>query len=284
MSTFEHSQSIQSKIIPPEKYDGSSHPKPYNFRIEGKGKVLQYFGSGYPTDLADPMFAMIDTVLEELRPQIILIGNAKPVPADALEEHNQQVLQQDLASLVKRGADIAYLKRRAIELGITWVPLEPTDDEEIAYFESQGFSKADIFVFEVIKNLINYQQRGNFADFEKYKTGLLQAIANRTGWKDFDFSEANLVAQIKRIYGRYFTLEDLINDPQLKTLGFPNNTPYFMDKPSAVNEIRNLSWSYRDKHAVEIIAREVENHDRILVLYGSSHAVVQEPALRALLN
>lgn len=102
--------------------------------------------------------------------------------------------------------------------------------------------------------------------------------------KDFDFSEANLVAQIKRIYGRYFTLEDLINDPQLKTLGFPNNTPYFMDKPSAVNEIRNLSWSYRDKHAVEIIAREVENHDRILVLYGSSHAVVQEPALRALLN
>lgn len=282
---FEYSSRVQQNLIPASEYVGD-HPKPYVYKLESSsGKHLQFIGTSYPNKLSDPTFALIDNVIDEFKPEVILVGNARPLPAGKLGEHEQQLLETDIEDLVRKGADIAYIKRRALEHEIPWVPLETTSQQIFEYLLELGHSQLELFIFFVIRELITHQKRGVSGGFSGFKDYLLSdAFTKQTGFVDFDISEEVLVTGIKQIYGKYISLEDLFADEQLTTLGHPGATPYFMEKPSLVNQIWSESWEFRDKYALEITAKELQHYNRILILYGSSHAVVQEPALRSLMG
>ncbi len=280
---FEYSAAAQSKLMTPEQYSQIEHPKPYTYTFEANGKVLYYMGSSYPTDPADPTFMQLEEAMERIQPEIVLVGNVKPMDDGKRQNYLNQIMDSDMNELISRRADIGFMVRRAKEHGIEWLPLEPADAEVYEFLEAEGYQKREIYLFRMIQELTTYQRLPNKPDFTEFKRQVLQSFERKTEWEDFDYTESALLQTIQDTYGEELTLEQLAEDPQLKTLGHPGNTPYFMDSPSRVNEIWSLAWAFRDKHAIEIIAKAVQEHDRIMVLYGASHAVVQEEAVKGLL-
>jgi hypothetical protein len=50
------------------------------------------------------------------------------------------------------------------------------------------------------------------------------------------------------------------------------------------NEIAQASNRFRDEYILERVAEGLKTHNRVFAAYGSSHAVMLEPALRALIE
>jgi hypothetical protein len=46
------------------------------------------------------------------------------------------------------------------------------------------------------------------------------------------------------------------------------------------NEVSAESGRIRDEHIIERLAEGLKNHNKLFVVYGREHAVVDEPALR----
>jgi len=70
--------------------------------------------------------------------------------------------------------------------------------------------------------------------------------------------------------------------------GLPFETGYRHDdaypsEPGArpSRRIEDTISDARDRHIISVIARALETHDRVLVIYGASHSIVERPALEA---
>lgn len=76
---------------------------------------------------------------------------------------------------------------------------------------------------------------------------------------------------------------DVENDEQ--TLDFVDPIPWEHNKnnQTVINQIARATSQYRDRFMVSEIAKALQTHKKIFVVFGASHAVMQEPALKELL-
>lgn len=77
---------------------------------------------------------------------------------------------------------------------------------------------------------------------------------------------------------------DVENDEQ--TLDYVDPIPWEdkRDKQTVLNQVARATSQYRDAFMVSEIAKALETHKKIFVVFGASHAVMQEPALRELIQ
>ncbi|HLC84828.1 MAG TPA: hypothetical protein VJH22_03485, partial [Candidatus Nanoarchaeia archaeon] len=92
-----------------------------------------------------------------------------------------------------------------------------------------------------------------------------------SAWKDFDYSLENLRGIHRGLFKKDIDVNDRdfyvkITNP---TLGF-----------SIINEVAAAATKLRDEYVVKLIKRSFKKYNRILIIMGASHAVMQEPALR----
>lgn len=108
-------------------------------------------------------------------------------------------------------------------------------------------------------------------DFSTYVSNFLKGDKHISKWEDFDFSLENMKKIHHSLFGTDFNENDtdffysIVNPVELNTV---------------VNKVARASSIYRDEHIIGEIKSYQEQGYSIFIQYGSSHAVMQEPALK----
>ncbi len=264
-----------------EEYSQRKHVQPYIYEIEAGAKKLSYFGSHHSHDPNDPMFAEIENMLEPLDAQLVMVEGF-----EGLNENKEQIIEnlstESYEEAIERGGEFRFTMKLAASRGIDMQSPEPKSSDEIKHLESR-FSREGIFVFYLYRSLnqywrLNEAKRPSIDDYLKLELEDFKAL---TEWENFDYSIDNLEYIGRDIWGAEgdFDNKEVASD-RIDPIPWPDK----QETQTVINDIARASTRYRDEYIVTKIKEALEKHDRVFVVYGASHAYMQEPALRALLK
>ena len=113
--------------------------------------------------------------------------------------------------------------------------------------------------------------------FEKYVSGFIDRFKRTTNWGGFDYSYERAIKLGEQILGRPIDVEN-----ESEALDFIDPIPWDekRDKQTILNRIGEQSSLFRDKKIVSDILQALKTHKRVFVVYGASHASMQEPAFK----
>jgi len=151
---------------------------------------------------------------------------------------------------------------------------EPTNKALYNYLLARGFSREQIFVWDFLRTLTQHNQH-------KYVELFLEKFKEVTNWEDFDYSLKHAMELCEQILGRPVDIE---NEPNVTDFTDPIPWEDKRNIQTVLNRISESSSVFRDRKIVSDIVEALKTHKRIFIVYGASHAVMQEPALRKLLE
>ena len=111
--------------------------------------------------------------------------------------------------------------------------------------------------------------------FEQYIEAYLQADKRKSGWRRYDFSLRHMKRVHEKLFGTAFNEKNTKHSEKA-------SDPY--GSLSVVCRVVRDSGPYRDEYIVRKIIAYARKGYSIFVHYGGSHAVVQRPLLKELLN
>jgi hypothetical protein len=145
---------------------------------------------------------------------------------------------------------------------------EPSEEREVEYLR-QRFGR-DATIHHYFARTVRQRQRlPEKPELRGYLARYLERIARAAGWPDYDLSLDHLI-----------TMHDEIHDHAFD----PEQCHCFEeDLNSGINPVSWESLCFRDEHIVGEIVRLWTLGKSLFVVYGSAHALRQEPALERLL-
>ncbi len=240
---------------------------PYTYIISNGKQYLYYFGSKHSYDATLPQFVELKAFFEEFvskteaKDRIVLIeGGGIPPIADS----------EDLA--ITKYGEMGYVRYLSNKNHIDIYSPEPS--RALMYKELlKHFSREEIeyyFFASIVPQWIRMSQKPSF---EEYVQGFLERDKKESNWDDFDFSLENM----KIIHKKLFNIDFDTSDSQFsKKIVDP--TKQF----SIINDVVRFVSNYRNEYIVDELERYWNEGKNVFVVYGSTHAVIQEPVLRTL--
>ncbi len=271
---------ILSKIMTAEEYSKIRHRAPYVFEIKNENKLISYFGSRHTNDPTDPVFAMIQEKFIAANPEKVFVEGQNSI-AGREGEAARWLKTREHDEIIKKMGEAGFTLKLAADHEVPFESPEPDFKKEIRYLIEQGFSKECIFAYYMFRQVPQFHRRENPGSFQKYIPPYIKEFIRATSWEAFDYSIKTLDRVQKELYRTPFESENL--SPYEEAV---DPIPWGSKKKSQteINLIARASSLFRDRHIIERIAFGLKEHDRIFIVYGASHAVMQEPALRVLLK
>jgi hypothetical protein len=249
-------------------YDGyvtRKHPIPYSYRLEKNGQHLFYFGAKHSFDPHDPQFHAIEDFWNEFvektkgMDQLVLVeGGNRP----ALPTKEQAILE---------GGEMHFAAHLAKLQQIPTFSPEPPARYRLETLVNQ-FSKEEIIYHDFARLCYQWNSMKEKPEFEEYAGRYLRAALRESEWTDFEFTISNLTLIHRKIFGMAFEKTD---------------TKFFrgiVDPTTEKSVINRLArWEehcVRDPYIVGEIERFWNEGKNLFIIYGASHAVMQEEMVR----
>jgi hypothetical protein len=172
-------------------------------------------------------------------------------------------------TIIKRNGEGGLITWLANVAGIPTHSPEPNRVEEMEAL-LQKFSKEEIAYYYFARSVHSRHRLDPKPEFEAYINKYLEGW--KKIWKDFDFSIENMKRIHKDIFGDEFNENE-------DRFSYVNPT---IEK-SVINKVARACSTYRNVHVVSEILKFWQEGKNIFVVFGGSHAVMQEPALQKLL-
>ena len=268
---------ILSKIMTMGEYSQMHHETPYIFDLKAGNKELHYFGAPHVRDPKDPIFSEIKAAFDLANPDIVFVeginvrGNKNIL--------NEKIKNETSKELIDSAGEAGFTLKLASDKGIEWQSPEPNDEELYKHLLKQGFSKDEIFVRGVLLVLPQYNRQMNKETFKEYALPFIEQFKEATNWEGFDYSYKHAIKLSEDILGGPVNLE---NEEEASDYIDPTPWEEKKEKQTVLNRVGEASSIFRDKYIVSSIAEALKTHKRLFVVYGASHAVMQEPALKEL--
>ncbi len=272
-------ESVKDMILTDEEY--SHHPfasieshRVYFVELKNENKELIFFGSPHMYNPADPLFEEVKKKFDEAKPEIVYVEGREYI--NEKKEKVREALGKESLEGVKLEGEGHYVLKLAVDAGIDFESPEPDFSKEIQYMVDKNFAKMDIFNFYMYRDIDQYQRLHREKSLEGCKNYLVtcfRQFRKESGWEssEIDAFEKDLLSELniedKKKYSREV-------DP----------IPWKGRPQTPLNEISRQSGIFRDRYMIERIAEGLKKYSKLFVIYGSAHAVRQEPALRALLE
>lgn len=272
-------ESLKDLILSSEEYRGhpfarSEHERTYVFELTRGDAKLVYFGTSHTNDPDDPIFDEIKKVFDELQPNMVYVEGQEYIN-DAKESVRERMKEMSVEESKIQG-EHRFTLRLAAESGADFESPEPLLREEIGDLLEQGFSREDIFRFYMYRGVDQYQREYDFRSLDaciEYLQSHVQRFEEDSGWER---------AEIADFFER--VIRDLDVGDMKKYHEQVDPIPWEHGSQTVVNLISRRSSYFRDRKIFQRIAEGLENGARVLAVYGSAHAVKQEPALRAYMH
>lgn len=246
----------------------------YVFELTNGEKKIVYFGSSHTNDPEDPLFEEIKKKFEEANPEIVYIEGWRAINGrkDAVREGLKKQSLED----TKTEGESHFTLKLGVDAGTDFESPEPDSSQEITHLIEKGFSKKDIFFYYIYRDIDQYQRQNKERSIEeckKYLEPYFKGFRRDSGWDsaEVDALEGEILAELD------------VNDLE-KYHAQVDPTPWEGKPQTILNEISRNSSNFRDTYIFERIAEGLKKHNKLFVVYGSAHAVKQEPALRALME
>ncbi len=271
---------IPSQIMSFEDYANFEHAQPYIYSLEKDDKKLTYFGARHSHNPNDPMFDEIEENFNTAQPKLVIVEGI-----NNLEENKDRVIEylskETPEQAIERGGESRFALKLAAEKGIDMQCPEPKMNKEIKFLETQSFSREAIFAFYLYRTMNQYWRldKEKRPSIEEYLKPYLDEFKNDAGWEDFEFSAEHLELIGREIWGD----KGLLDNPKFAADRIdPVPWPEKQTEQTMINQVARASSQYRDEYIVEKIKEALKQKGNVFVVYGASHAVMQEPAMRAI--
>lgn len=246
----------------------------YEYTLENGVKHLTYIGSEHDNHAENPLFTRIDAAFGQARPDLVFVeGSASINDPEVLRKRMENITSREEA--IQRGESF-YTQWLAYSHGVKVESPEPDAKEEISSLIRNGFSKQEILSYYVYRFIAQYQRRSENPTNEEcreYLSPLLYGFKSESGWG---------VKEIEEITGDILSDLDVNDERRYEQEADP--IPWPNKSYSRINEVAAASNSYRDQHIVSTIAERLKAYDHIFMVIGYTHAVMQEPALKAVME
>lgn len=263
----------------PQQYATTRHETPYTFQIKNERAALYYFGTHHSASPDDPVFETIHTQLISFRPDIVFVEGMQSKRVN--DEIERTVAAMSYAEAIERGGEPVYTVKLAMEHGVEWRCPEPEDEDLYAHLVSQrGFSRSHVAAWHLLQLLPQWQRRKEEVNFKDYTNRFRELFAEKTQWPDFDYSYEYAMGVAAKVIGHQVKLHDREEACEL-TDPIPWGKSHKLW--TVLNRVCQESSVYRDEEIVRQLGEHLGEGKRVFVVYGASHAVMQEPALHHVL-
>jgi len=270
---------VLTSIMTAEEYSYTEHATPYIFELQAGDKELRYFGSPHVRDPQNPLFAKIEAAFNEANPDIVFVEGVNPQEDKTKSDERMKAASREEA--IEHMGESGFTLKLGVEKGIEWCSPEPTDEDVYNDLLAKGFSKDQIFTWNSFHILPQYNLLMNKQGFKTYVRGYIDRFKQATNWEEFDYSYERAIQLGEQMLGRSVDVE---NEPDAADFIDPIPWDEKKEKQTILNRISEAYSLFRDRKIVSDITDALKTHKRVFIVYGSSHAVMQEPALRKLLE
>lgn len=220
------------------------------------------------------MFDEIEAKFKEMKPDLVFVEGIIHLNRDR-DAINKALNQQGRDEIIRNQGEPCFALNLATEAGVAVECPEPDYAEEISYVFEQGFSKEAIFAYYLYRIVQQYHQiPGDKMLVEEYISMFIPRFQRSTNWDGFDYSIDNLKQIGKTIWGP----NGDINQCKFRVDPIPWKSR--QDSWTIVNDVCQASSNFREAFILNNIIEATKRNDRIFIVYGQTHAVRQEPALR----
>jgi len=243
---------IEAPIMSYSEYAAVTHDEPYVLSFPGDTGSLLYFGSNHTMDPSNAQIDSIVTLWHAFKPTVALAESRK-------------ASRGSMSAGVKTFGESAVPVSLAREAGIPVYTMEPPLESEIAAL-LPSWSRERLLLFYVLRS---YTAR---------------AVSRRS-----DGQARELVRERGRWPGLEGAIPSLAAMDSIWQVEFPDGPPWRelpwqatwpTGSESWLNEISAAVNRVRDQYIVAVISSLVARGERVFAVIGSSHVVMQEPALR----
>lgn len=255
-----------------DEYSKIKHKTPYFYIFRSRNQSLYYFGANHSCDPNHPQFNLL---MEKWKEFVIETdGEKKAVIIESRELSKKWTTLKEF--IVERG-EVGAGTYLADESGSLLVFGEPEEGEIVNYLLNKKFSKEEILLFfesiaikfwHTNKSKINKSMQ----EFLSNHTSKYRKLLN---WPDLIIS----VDLINSIYKNIFNQELNIDDEKI----FSQITnPAVIT--SRINELSRSQSRYRNECILDKIEKYWLEGYNIFIIYGAGHSVMQEKAIRSLVD
>ncbi len=243
---------------------------PYIYSLNNNGQSLYYFGAKHAMDPKHPQF-------EYLHEQWLNFLNNHEKEKIVIV-HEGDVSEKNLSNLddaIKKHGESGAIVFWANQENVQSMRPEPTIEDDASVLLKK-FSKEEIFYFYIIRGVVSWQRKVEQGDFNEYILKSVLRYKNIFNWESFDFSfETNILTVHKKLFGKEFDL----NDKE-----FLRKIPVPVGNISIINEVARTSSQNRNFFILDNIEKLWNEGKNIFIVYGASHSIMQERAIREMVK
>lgn len=226
--------------------------KSNSFIKEKFSENLIFFGLSH-TQETNKIFQLIEEI-KNFKPDIIL-----------LEGGFDKAIFESENEAIKKGGEMAAISFFAKKEGITLIPNDPNQEDEIEFIEKK-FGRDFAFLYFFLRNLSFYNKFQIMEDS-------LQELKDITKWKDFDFSLQN----VKRIFF------NIMNEP------FDESKDYsrYFNPTLSLNKLNSTTRKlnkFRDEFMIDKIKILINENKKICIAKGSYHLYKNKNTIKEIIK
>lgn len=277
----ESTDSTIDTLMTAEQYSEIEHEYPYKFTVKGKkGSELMYYGASHSGDPEDPMFDDIESTFKEFGPDIVLVEGMENLE-ERKEERLAWLKEHSKENVVNEMGEAGFGLKLAADNDTDFMSPEPNFGEEIHSLEKQGFDRDSIFAYYMFRIVPQWHRHGDVGSLEDYLQRHIESFAKASKWGNYDYSFDHVKNIGDQMWGEHL---DFDNKKLFHDATDPIPWKEKKDIQGKINEVSRASSRFRDKHTIKQIEKILETYKRPFVIFGGSHAVMQEPAIRKLME
>ena len=260
-------QTTRDLLLSHDEYQKHQYKIPYTYVISHNGHYLYYFGARHSFDPEHPQFLELNAFWREF------LEKTQRMNCLVLNEGGKRQTMPSEEAAISAGAEAGLITFLAAKEDIETYSPEPTKKEEIGEWLNV-YSKEEVEYYFFSRAVCQWHKLLPRPDFQSYIAKPLLRHAKELGWKDFDFSLNHMKEVHKSLFGGKFNENDrqffeCIASPVYRT--------------TIISQISNDLDINRNSYIVNKIKWFWHSGKNLFVVYGSGHAIVQEPALKKFL-
>lgn len=243
-------------------YQEVEHEEPYIYEVSVRGRpgAVLYFGARHTYEPEDEQLGQLARRWEDFRPTLALTEGGELELGDLSK-----------AEVVRRYGEAGMIRWLARRDGVPARSLDPERGDEVRALLDEGWSGEQLIVFYTLRNVVQSNRQGQDVEYRDVLPRYLESLVDRFGLEgpttlgDFEAAIDELLPE----------LDDWTQTPPSYLYPGPQEPDHF------TNRLSTASNEFRDRYHVRSILDALQDGERVFVVAGSAHAVMQEPALRA---
>jgi hypothetical protein len=249
------SETAAQRILTYKQYASIQLKGPYILGFKAGAGALLFYGAEHTGDPKNLQIADIERRWGTFHPTFAYNEGGDPPTLD------------DAASAVKRYAEPGFLRYLAGRDHVPVATFEPSFDDEVSY-ALKRYSPQQVKMFYALRQVTEARVAAGSTSLDDRIKDWLTGYLPDHGLKNPPNNLEEFTVACKSLF------PDLADWRKVSEDWFdPTQSGHY------TNELANDTGVFRDQHIFRVLVDRVRGGDRVFAVIGSSHVVVQEPAL-----